>query len=233
MDQPVLGTRDVLQRHLDLSLDARRLPQEKMRRILAELMPPVAVAHGQGVGDGDRARRRGEGGLQHHGAVQVAASHLGGARGPDRPVAGFVTEEATEDGRAVEAWEAQPVDRPVPAHQRRAVPIREERIVGYRGRAHASSFARGSAGSYPATPGSGRRRLRYALGAPPTEPGGPATMAIHQPGPGRTSGRSCPRTSTGSRSRRSRRRRAWPSSSASPPNRARTSSGSWCPRASS
>ena len=102
-------------------------------------MPPVAVAHGQGVGNDNRARRRAEGGLQHHGAVQVAASHLGGARGPDRPVAGLVTEEATEDRRAVEAGEAQPVDRSVPAHQRRAVPIRKQRIVGYRGRAHVSS----------------------------------------------------------------------------------------------
>ena len=62
-------------------------------------------------------------------------------------MAGFVTEEATEDRRAVEAGEAQPVDRPVPAHQRSAVPIREERIVGYGGRAHVSSFARASAGS--------------------------------------------------------------------------------------
>ena len=147
MDQPVLGARDVLQGQLDFSFNARRTPQQKMRRTLAELMPPVAVAHGQGVGDGDRTRRRAEGGLQHHGAVQVAASHLCGARGPDRPVASFVTEEATEDRRAVEAGEAQPVDRPVPAHQRRAVPIRKERIVGYRGRAHVSSFARTSAGS--------------------------------------------------------------------------------------
>ena len=55
MDQPVLGTRDVLQGQLDLAFDARRAAQQKMRRTLAELMPPVAVAHGQGVGDGDRA----------------------------------------------------------------------------------------------------------------------------------------------------------------------------------
>ena len=52
---------------------------------------------------------------------------------PDRPVARFVTEKATEKRRAVEAWEAQPVDRPVPAHQRSAVPIRKKRIVGYEG----------------------------------------------------------------------------------------------------
>ena len=92
MDQPVLGARDVLQGQLDLSVNARRPAQQKMRRTLAELMAPVAVAHGQGVGDGDRARRRAEGGLQHHGAVEVAASHLGGVRGPDRPIASLVPE---------------------------------------------------------------------------------------------------------------------------------------------
>ena len=43
------------------------------------------------------------------------------------------TEKATEDRRAVEAREAQPVDRTVTTHQRSAVPIRKERIVGYGG----------------------------------------------------------------------------------------------------
>ena len=145
MDQPVLGAWDVLQAQLDFSFNARRTPQQKMRCILAELMAPVAVAHGQGVDDGDRARRRAGGGLQHHGAVQVPAGHSCGARGPDRPVASFVAEEATEDRRAVEAGEAQPVDRPVPAYQRSAVSIRKEGIVGYGGRAHVSSFGRISA----------------------------------------------------------------------------------------
>ena len=65
--------------------------------------------------------------------------------GLNRPVAGFVTQEPTEDRRAVETREAQPVDRAVPAHQRRTVPVRQERIVGYRGRAHVNSFARTSA----------------------------------------------------------------------------------------
>ena len=146
MDQPVLGAGDILHGQLDFSVHARRPPEQKMRRTLAEAMPPVGVAHGQGVGDGDRTRRRAEGGLQHHGALEVAASHLCGGRGPDRPVASFVTEKATEDRRAVEAREAQPVDRPAPAHQRSAVPIRKERIFGYGGRTHVSSFARTCAG---------------------------------------------------------------------------------------
>ena len=73
---------------------------------LAEFMPTITVAHGQGVGDGDDTRRGVEGGLQHHGAFQVATSHVCGVRDPDRPIASFVTEEATEDRWAVEAWES-------------------------------------------------------------------------------------------------------------------------------
>ena len=130
MDQPVLGARDVLEGQLDLPFGARRPSEQKMGCPPAELMAPVAVAHGQGVGDDDRARRGAEGGLQHHGAVQVAASCLCGIGGPDRPVTGVVAEEATEDRRAVEAWEAQPVDGAVPAHQRGAVAVRKEGIVG-------------------------------------------------------------------------------------------------------
>ena len=111
-----------------------------MRCTPAELMSSVALAHGEGVGDRDGTRRRAEGGLQHHGAFQVSASHLTGVGDPDRPVTCFVAQETTEDRGAVEAWEAQPVDRPVPAHQRSAVPIRKEGIVGYGCRAHMSSL---------------------------------------------------------------------------------------------
>ena len=73
--QPISGAQHVLQGQRNLTLDACRTPQQKMWRIVAELMPPVAFAHGQGVGDRDRTGRRGERGLQHHGPVQVAASH--------------------------------------------------------------------------------------------------------------------------------------------------------------
>ena len=62
-------------------------------------------------------------------------------------MARLVTQEAAENRWAVEAREAQPVDRSVPADKRGAVPIRKERIVGYWDRAHVSSFARTSAGS--------------------------------------------------------------------------------------
>ena len=107
-----------------------------MRSVLAELVPPVAITHGQGVSERDRSFRCAKGGLEHHRPVQVAASDLGGIRCAERPVAGFVAEKATEDGRAVEAGKAQPVDGPFPADEHRAVPIGEERIVGDGDRAH-------------------------------------------------------------------------------------------------
>ena len=142
MDQPVLGPRDVLQGQLDFSIDAGRPSQQKMWRSLPSACPrlPSPMASASVTATVPVGVRKVV--SKHHGAVQVAAGHLCGARRPDRPVAGFVTEKATENRWAVEAGEAQPVDRPVPAHQRSAVPIREKRIVGHRGRAHVSSFAR-------------------------------------------------------------------------------------------
>ncbi len=190
MDQPVLRTRNVLHGQIDLAFDARGPAQQDVWRIPAEIVPPVAVAHGQRVGDGDRTRRREEGGLQHHGAVQIAPGHLSGPGGPDRPVAGLVIEEATEDRWAVEAGEAQPVDRTVPAHQRSAVPIREERIVGYGDCAHVSSFACTSAGSESGSSGAasvppivaGPRGRRHAVDLP-----APASPRRYLPsGPGET-----------------------------------------------
>ena len=140
MDQRVLGTRHELQGQVDLTFDARHAADEKVRRTFAELVSPVAKAHGKCIGDRDRTRRRAKGRLQHHGPVQVAPGRLCRTGGPDRPVAGFLPEEATEDRGAVETWEAKPVDRSVSAHQRGAVPVREKGIVGYRGRAHVSSL---------------------------------------------------------------------------------------------
>ncbi len=122
MDQPVLRARDVLHRQFNFSFDARRTPQQKMRCALTKLMPAVTVAHRQGVGERDRAGRRAKRGLRHHRPVQVAASHLCGSHGPHRPVAGVFTEEAAEDRGAVEAREAQPVDRSVPTHEGGAAP---------------------------------------------------------------------------------------------------------------
>jgi hypothetical protein len=76
---------------------------------------------GHAIDDGDAALVGVEDGLQHEGARAVATldpSHLGG-RGdlPAAVVRG--AEQGGEAGRRVEAWKRQPVDRPVPPHQRR------------------------------------------------------------------------------------------------------------------
>ena len=73
----------------------------------------------------------------------------------DRPMVCSVDEEATEDRRAVEAREAQSVDRTVMAHQRSAVPIRKKRRVGYGGRAHVSSWPLDAVDRFLATPTTG------------------------------------------------------------------------------
>ena len=139
--QAVLGTRHVLQRHstspsVQVTCRSRRCGASRPSS-WPRLPSPVASASTTvTVPVGAPVRR-----LQHHGAIQVASGHRGGARRPDRPVAGLFVEEPSEDRRAVEAGEAQPVDRALAAHQRSTVPIRKECVVGYGGRAHMRSFA--------------------------------------------------------------------------------------------
>jgi hypothetical protein len=90
VDETVLRAGDILEVQLDLSFDTGRLPQQEMGRLPAQLVPPIALAHSQGVEHRHRARRRAVGGLQHHGALHIAASYLAGTR-PDRPVPGPIT----------------------------------------------------------------------------------------------------------------------------------------------
>ena len=70
---------------------------------------------GQRVGQRHRPARGGERGLQHQRVMHVLAARLvrRGTDGSDRPEPGRIVEEAAEHGRAVEAGEAQPVDRSV------------------------------------------------------------------------------------------------------------------------
>ena len=118
---------------LDLAARARHLPQQEMGRVPAQVVAPVALAHGQRVDDDRRPGGRAVGRLQHHRAIHVATGDRAGARRPQRPVARLLAQQPSEDRRAVEAREAQPVDRAVPAHQRRAVPIRQQGVVADRG----------------------------------------------------------------------------------------------------
>ncbi len=117
MDESVLGAGCILELELDVAVDARHPAHEHRGCAAAEFVAALIATHGQGVDERDRARRGPERGLQQHRLVDVAATDLGVTRGTDRPVAGALVEDATEHRRAVEAREAQPVDRAVLADQ--------------------------------------------------------------------------------------------------------------------
>jgi hypothetical protein len=143
MNKAVLRAGDIFELHLDLACGAGRPAQQQVRHVYAEMVSPVALPSRQRIDHYQAACRRAEGGLQHHGSVQVAAGNAGSAGCPDGPVAGLLAQQATEDGWAVEAGQAQPVDGPVPANQGGAVTIREQGVIRDRGGAHGdSSFAK-------------------------------------------------------------------------------------------
>ena len=118
-DQPVLGPRDILDLQLNLPGDAAELADQQGGRAEAEIVPPLAGAQRQRVGQGDRAGGGGEGGLEHHGLVEVAPGDLELPGRADRPVPRLVVQQPPEDRRAVKSGEAQPLHRPRPVHQRR------------------------------------------------------------------------------------------------------------------
>ncbi len=103
---------------------------------LPEVVPAVALPHRQRVDDDCGPGGRAVGRLQHHGAIHIATGDFDGAARPHRPVARLLTQQPAEHRRAVETRAAQPVDRPVPAHQRGTVPIGQQRVVGDRGVTH-------------------------------------------------------------------------------------------------
>ena len=72
---------------------------------------PLPMASASTTDGGPESRAVGR--LQHHGAIHVATGDRRGARRPHRPVARLLVEQPSEDRRAVETREAQPVDRPV------------------------------------------------------------------------------------------------------------------------
>ena len=83
--------------------------------------------------DDEPARRRHPRRLEHVGAGHVAAArrHVD-AVGRDPERSGAAVEQRAEDARAVEARQAQPLDRAVRRDQRAGVAVREERVVGDR-----------------------------------------------------------------------------------------------------
>jgi len=70
-------------------------------------------------------------GLEHQGVAQVAAADLPHRPGRGEPPAAvaLVAEQCGEAGRRVEPGQAQPVDRPIPAHQPGGVGVADQRVV--------------------------------------------------------------------------------------------------------
>ena len=134
--QAVLRSRGVLHLDLDLPHAARHLAQQELWRVPPQIVAPVAFPHRQRVDDDGGPRGRAVGRLQDHGVIHVATGDRLGARRPHRPVARRLAQQPSEDRRAVEARAAQPVDRPVQAHQRRTVPVRQQGVIADRTAAH-------------------------------------------------------------------------------------------------
>jgi hypothetical protein len=89
------------------------------------------TTRGHAVGDPDRALGRVPLAVQHEGLGPVRAPGAGAAGGwsEQPPARGLVPQQRGEAGGGVEPGQAQPVDRPVPAHQGRGVQVAEQPVV--------------------------------------------------------------------------------------------------------
>ena len=147
MDEAVFGAGHVLDLQLDPTTHPLELADEQAGGTSAEVVAPLVRPHRQCVDQGGGSRRRGEGGLENHGPVEVAALGLELAHRADGPVAGRVVEETSEDRGAVEGRKAQPFDRTLPVDQRCRVAIGEQRVVSDRRGAHDPSSPRNARGA--------------------------------------------------------------------------------------
>src|SRR5581483_673979 len=96
-----------LEKELDLARDALDAAHELVRGVEAEVVSPLALRERERVGQSHAAGLRGERGLEHERARQVATLARELACGADRPVAGCRIENSAEHGRAVVAGEAK------------------------------------------------------------------------------------------------------------------------------
>jgi hypothetical protein len=92
MDEAVFGAGHVLDLHVDLPGDSLDLTDQQARGSPPDVVAPLVGSHSQRVDEGGRASFGGEGGLQHHGLVDVAPPGLEIAYGPEGPVAGSIVE---------------------------------------------------------------------------------------------------------------------------------------------
>ena len=133
--QSVLGARCELHHDVDRARDADERSQQLARRFEAEVVTALSLREGERVEQPDRAGLGRERRVDDERAREIATFGCERARGSDRPVAGVGVEDAGEDGWAVEPWQAQPVDRPVIADERRGGAIGEQAVRGDRSRA--------------------------------------------------------------------------------------------------
>ena len=133
--EAVLGPRRELHRQLDRAGDTLNLAQQLVRRVEAERMAALSLCERERVAQHHRAGPGRERRLEHEGVRQVAALDRVFADGRDRPVARVGIEDPAEDRRAVEARQAEPVDRAVRADERGRVAVGEQAVGGDRLRA--------------------------------------------------------------------------------------------------
>ena len=138
VDESVLGAWRILGVELDLAFATLDHAQQHARRTRAELVAALVATHGQRVDDRRDAGLGAERRFEHEGLGPIPPSRLVLADRPDREVARGVVEDPAEHRRAVETWEAQPVDRAVAADERGGTAVGEQRVVGDR-RIHAAT----------------------------------------------------------------------------------------------
>jgi hypothetical protein len=141
-DQAVLRPRRELELHLDLARDAFERAQQLMRGVVADVVPALALRERHGVREPQLAGLGGEDGLDDERAGEVAPCRSIRPGRADPPVAGVGVEQPGEDGVAVVARQAQPVDRPVGVDERGRVAVRQQTVVGDRLRGPPATRAR-------------------------------------------------------------------------------------------
>jgi hypothetical protein len=129
-----LRARGELDVERDRALHADHEAQQLVRHRPAEVVLAVAGRERQRVEQAHPAAIGREGRLGDERPGHVAPADRRRLGRPDRPVPGVGPEEPREHRGAVEARQAQPVDRAVARDERRPVAVGEQRVVGDRQR---------------------------------------------------------------------------------------------------
>jgi hypothetical protein len=115
---------------LDDGVDGSALGRQAAHQQRCRQQVPGDLGHHR-LGEGESAAADRPGRLQCRGAVPVAAiDDPGRPRGPDpEPSGRRSADKPAEDGLAVEAGQAEPVDRALAGHERRGAGVAEQPVV--------------------------------------------------------------------------------------------------------